>query len=402
VQACCLAWIYAAYGGYIVAPRSSTPEGAYTWKNHIPPATVPIPLKALLVNGKEKTESEPFDRKSILDGIPGGQRDDKLYRYVCSLQAKGMTQAEAEILVREAAANCKPSFDQKLALEKVARVYQQFSKPHTGWDPPDAIAESEWNEARPTPDCIVADYLFADVAVLVAPGGTGKTTMVLYEAVLIVLGRDLYGMRVLKPGPVVIVTAEDSREILIARLREVVNYLELSEQHVRVIQSSVLILDVSGNVRRLTKATDSGAIEPAAFTDDLVAGLVPIKPVLVVIDPTVSFGTSEARVNDNEQALIESGRRIRNALNCCIRFIHHTGKGNARDATTDHYSGRGGSALADGARMVHVLQPAPDIERLTGHPLTDGEVDWCLLDPKCRTPVHRETCCWCVTGAPSR
>jgi RecA-family ATPase len=41
--------------------------------------------------------------------------------------------------------------------------------------------------------------------------------------------------------------------------------------------------------------------------------------------------------------------------NCCVRYIHHSGKQNGRDKATDQYAGRGGSAFADGCRMVHVL-----------------------------------------------
>jgi hypothetical protein len=37
--------------------------------------------------------------------------------------------------------------------------------------------------------------------------------------------------------------------------------------------------------------------------------------------------------------------------------VHHTGKSNAREHTVDQYSGRGGSALADGSRMTTVLAP---------------------------------------------
>ena len=47
----------------------------------------------------------------------------------------------------------------------------------------------ELQEARITPTCIVDNYLFADVSVLTAPGGTGKTTIVLHEMINIALGQ---------------------------------------------------------------------------------------------------------------------------------------------------------------------------------------------------------------------
>ena len=51
--------------------------------------------------------------------------------YVCSLQAKGSTRDEAEILVKVAAENCNPPFDIDTALEKVVRVYDKYESPIT-------------------------------------------------------------------------------------------------------------------------------------------------------------------------------------------------------------------------------------------------------------------------------
>ena len=109
-----------------------------------------------------------------------------------------------------------------------------------------------------------------------------------------------------------------------------------------------------------------------------------LAPVLVTIDPAVSFGVGESRVNDAEQGLIEAARRLRKALNCCIRYIHHTGKQNARDKTTDQYTGRGGSAFADGCRMVHILQPldAAAWRKATGLDLEPGDNGLILARPK--------------------
>jgi hypothetical protein len=123
-------------GGYIVAPGSLTPEGEYKWDDDsIQPAPLPDGLQTLLkpaskANTKGFNKPVPFDRKSVLDGVPEGQRDDKLYRYVCSLQAKGSTRGEAEILARVAAENCQPPFDVSVALEKVARVYDKYDSDH--------------------------------------------------------------------------------------------------------------------------------------------------------------------------------------------------------------------------------------------------------------------------------
>lgn len=227
--------------------------------------------------------------------------------------------------------------------------------------------DTEWTGAKLAPKCIVEDHLFADVAQRVAPGGTGKTTLTLWEAAHIVLGRPLYGKRVITPGWVLYITAEDPRERLVARLREICAAMELSEGDTQKVKRGVLFWDVTAESAKLSMEAD-GNILLTPLAERIVEAYRDDPPVLTEIDPTVSFGASEARVNDNEQSLVLAARVIVKGLDCCVRYTHHTGKGNARDKTTDQYSGRGGSAMADGCRMVHVLQTWSAKDKAKMHP----------------------------------
>lgn len=217
------------------------------------------------------------------------------------------------------------------------------------------ITKAELSKSNLSPPCIVEDYLFCDVANLAAPGGTGKTTQVLYEMVCIALGRPLCGLNILKSGWCYYVTAEDTREILIARLREIMHAMDLTDKEQETVMDRVLIWDVTGETVKLISASD-GNIILTSLADDIIEAYKSDPPVLVVFDPVVSFGAGESFINDNEQGLITAGRRIIRGLGCCVRFIAHTGKANARNKTTDQYTARGGSALIDGSRMSAVLQ----------------------------------------------
>ena len=227
------------------------------------------------------------------------------------------------------------------------------------------------------------DWFHEDVGVFVAPGGTGKTTLLLFQVIHIVLGRDLFGHRVLNPGPVIILTAEDSRETLIARLRHMCQQLNLSQDEERQVREEVNITDVSGKGFKLT-TVEKDVVAPSKLLDRFVVNASELHPSLIIIDPMVSFGVGESRINDSEQGLIDAARRIKNELRCAVLYVHHTGKANARDASLDQYSGRGGSALADGARMVHVLQRL-DHEawtEATGDELADDDSGFVLARPK--------------------
>jgi RecA-family ATPase len=257
------------------------------------------------------------------------------------------------------------------------------AKTSIGWSMPAAIDDVEWMAARPTPDCIVENYLFADVGILIAPGGTGKTTLLLFEAIHIALDIPLYGLHIRRPGPVVILTAEDSREMLVARLRSIAEEMRLTDEQIQKMMTNLRISDVSGEGFKLTEVF-ADVVTPAPTVEQIITECRDIKPALIVIDPAISFGIGESRVNDAEQGLVEAARKLRRALNCCVRYVHHSGKQNARDRAVDQYAGRGGSAFADGARMVAVLQTMTATEWLeaTGHQLEDGDTGLRLARPK--------------------
>ncbi len=255
--------------------------------------------------------------------------------------------------------------------------------PYAAFPTPDPIMLAEWVSAKSTPPCIVQDYLFADVAVFIAPGGMGKTTLKLFEAIHISLGFPLYGLTVHKPGTVLIITSEDSREMLVARLRAITIAMQLPPADVATVMQRVRIADVSGNGFKLTEVRGD-VVMPSIGIEQIIAACQTLRPVLIVIDPAVSFGVGESRVNDAEQGLVEAARKLRKALDCCVQYIHHSGKQNARDKAVDQYAGRGGSAFADGARMVHVLQSLTPDEwhNETGTELHPGETGLRLARPK--------------------
>jgi hypothetical protein len=245
------------------------------------------------------------------------------------------------------------------------------------------ITESEWLHARSSQPPIVDRWFYEDVGCFIAPGGTGKTTLLLFQVIHIVLGRDLFGYEVMNPGPVVILTAEDSRETLVARLRAMCAQLQLTPDEVNAIREEVIITDVSRKGIKLTKV-EKDVVLPSAALDKLIVNIGVLLPSLLIIDPMVSFGIGESRVNDAEQGMIDAARRIRNAARCAVMYVHHTGKQNARDRTDDQYSGRGGSALADGSRMVHVLNRLTPDEwtAATGHELEGDDAGFKLTRPK--------------------
>lgn len=238
--------------------------------------------------------------------------------------------------------------------------------------------------ARLHPRCIVENLLYADLAVMNAEGGTGKTTLLLYEAIHIALRRDLWGCRVLNPGRTLFITAEDGEELLQARLREVMTALNLTDYERRKVCESICIWDVTGSLVRLAELDARGNLQLTALADRIVETYRDAGLVQVIFDPAISFSPGERIVNDGEQAIVTACRRIIRGLNCCVRLIHHSGQSNARNGAIDQYAGRGGTALPDGARMVTILASANrvNLARPEGFDLQPGESGFVMARAK--------------------
>lgn len=108
------------------------------------------------------------------------------------------------------------------------------------------FSEEEAKGAELQPRVLVENYLFADLRNLIAAGGVGKTSMLLHESVCGALGRPIWGNSVPRPFTTVFVTKEDSREILLARLREIMRSMNLSEADRHAVYKHVFAVDLCG------------------------------------------------------------------------------------------------------------------------------------------------------------
>jgi hypothetical protein len=333
-----------------VLPPSLHPETgwAYRWKTNGAADGLPDLPQSLLALWKSRLE-QPRPSGGADGAIHEGGRNDLLFRLAASLRAKGLSVEAIEVaLLAENRVRCSPPLPEH-EIRTIARSAGRYEPgrdqrstddaPNDALPPPLstlAFSEAELASARLTPTCIVRDYLYTDVAALVAPGGTGKTTLLVYEAIQIALRRSVWGLPVMTSGRTLIVTAEDPRNVYAGRQREIMAAIELTDAERAIVNSSICVWDVTGMDRRLCSVRD-GNIVLTSLADQIIEAYKDDPPILIVFDPLVSFGATESAVNDNEQALVTAARRIVRELGCCVRYVHHTGKANARDRTLDQY-----------------------------------------------------------------
>ncbi len=338
-------------GGYVVGAPSTTSAGAYEWLNSEPIAPLPDGLRKLLINGKNKPNgaAKSFDRESVLNGVPEGQRDDALFRYACSLQARRCTQAEAEVLVRQAAANCDPAFDAALAVEKVKRAYEHGGNAEAGAL---RVVDTDLSGHIAPPRYVVEPTIPRGyVTLLGGHGGSGKSLLALVLAAHCAAGRAWAGLPVISCRSLY-VTLEDPADLVRLRLRRIVAAYDLP---VDAIESAVTIADGT-DACLAHEAAEYGArrlVLTPAFDDlrRLAAG-----HGLVVVDnasDAYAAGENDRRLVRGFMAGLTSIAREHDAA---VLLLAHIDKNSAKygaagnsysGSTAWHNSARSRLALAD-------------------------------------------------------
>ena len=127
-------------GAYVVAPPSVHPSGRrWEWEASsridemdMAPAPEWLVGRLLEPTGAQRSQAngptiDRVDADGVLAGVPAGERHAALFRYAAHLRSQNVvTKAEAEILVAQAAANCKPPYTDEDPLVMVADVWNRY------------------------------------------------------------------------------------------------------------------------------------------------------------------------------------------------------------------------------------------------------------------------------------
>ena len=197
------------------------------------------------------------------------------------------------------------------------------------------------------------------VSVTVAPGGVGKSSLTLVEALCLATGRQLLGEWVDQNGlNAWVYNLEDPRDELDRRVIGAMIHHGVRPEEVE----GKLYLD-TGRERPLCTAVDiRGEVTIVRPEMEALAGaLLDRKIDVLVVDPFVS----SHRVSENSSGAIDlvakEWARLADRCNCAIELVHHTRKTGGVDAPTE--DGRGSSALLGAARSGRVLNKMSEDDR---------------------------------------
>jgi hypothetical protein len=183
----------------------------------------------------------------------------------------------------------------------------------------------------------------------IAPGGAGKSSLIVAEALASVSGRALLGVAPFGKMRVWVHNLEDPQEETERKIQAVALRFNLTVDDI----GDRLFVD-SGRDQPLVMATatKTGAMIVRPVIDSLVAEAIERGIDIIVIDPFVSC--HEASENDNQamDMIAKEWAKVADRCNCAVHLVHHTRKGEAEVSTE---SARGGKALTDACRVVRAV-----------------------------------------------
>jgi len=197
----------------------------------------------------------------------------------------------------------------------------------------------------------IRKYVVADFA----PGGGGKSSVVLVEAVAMALGRDLLdtGKVYHRRLKVWYWNGEDPKEETERRIAAICIQYKINMSDL----TGWLFID-SGRqtpIKIATSVSGSTAKIAKPLVNGLVSAVQSLGIDVVTVDPFVSsHGVAE---NDNAaiDAVIKEGWvQVAERGNCCVCLVHHTRK-IAKGSEYSASDGRGASAMVDAARDVRTF-----------------------------------------------
>jgi hypothetical protein len=189
------------------------------------------------------------------------------------------------------------------------------------------------------------------VSATIAPGGVGKSTLVVADALAMVSGKPIMGQAV-HSGPLRVwvwngedPTEEMHRRIIAAMLFHGVGAAAVADR---------LFLDSGRDTPiKIGETSPHGPRIATPVVEALIAAIRDLQIDVLIADPFVSMHSLPENDNGAMDAAVKAFALVADRTGCAIDLVHHSRKLNGADADID--AARGGSAIAGAVRAARAL-----------------------------------------------
>jgi len=211
------------------------------------------------------------------------------------------------------------------------------------------------------------DWSTEDIHITTADGGTGKTTLKLYEAICLALGDPFLGFQCMQKGKTLFITGEDTKKKLGAMLGAIIRQMGLFEEaigndeKIRTILDSIVVKKDS-DLCLISKTREGFLLPNGDAMTKMYEAVDDIKPKMIVFDPISSFWGSESALNDMNKAVSKFMSQLAEHSGACVEMINHMGKASSSSKDMGQFAGRGGSGLPSHSRVSRTMRPIDEEE----------------------------------------
>ncbi len=224
------------------------------------------------------------------------------------------------------------------------------------------------------------DWSTEDIHITTADGGTGKTTLKLFEAINLALGTRFLGFNCSAPGKTLFITGEDTDKKLAAMIGQILRQMGMLEDpkyndQIRTVLKSIVVKK-DADLCLIVKDRTTGFLQPSGDAmRKILEACDDIEPKMIVFDPISSFWGSDSALNDMNKAVTKFMSELTERTGACVEMINHMGKQSSATKDMSQFAGRGGSGLPSNARVSRVLRSVFDDEYLemTGESLLEKQ-----------------------------
>lgn len=190
------------------------------------------------------------------------------------------------------------------------------------------------------------------VSATFAPGGVGKTILLIVEALAMATGRPLLGVRSREPLTVWLVNLEDPREEIERRVAAACLHYGIGPEEIE----GRLFID-SGREAEfvVARSTRQGVEVCAPCVRQIEREIVARQVDVLIVDPFVACHEVEENSNGAINLVVKQWAALADRTGCAIELIHHVRKAGAGQLETTVEDGRGAGALLAGVRSARVL-----------------------------------------------
>jgi len=198
------------------------------------------------------------------------------------------------------------------------------------------------------------------VSATVSPGGVGKTTLELIEAIALATARPLLGVPVRERVRVWHYNLEDPRDELMRRVWAICEYFGIPP----VELEGWLFLDSGRDCKMIVAEPVDGVVVPAVAAEQVIEQMQRWDIGVLQVDPLVKSHYAEENDNKQIDAVLDVFADIAKRCGAAIDLVHHTRKPPSGFVATagDINTARGAGALAGAVRSARTITPMSEKE----------------------------------------